>query len=201
MHTPSPIPPPDPAFSEGEIPEGLTAAQVAAEYRRRELIAVAAASPLPGPMLEAFRNQPVEVAGIKLRPLVARDIATLKELGSPFIEHLLELSRPVDQRKETPWTDEQAFESIYLFTVPSKVAVQLIRTGRAAYNAAAADLCGDLTVAALVELTQAVTALILASFATSVNYAPVKSGNTETFTPPPPRPATASGGGSNTLAA
>ena len=116
---------------------GLTEGQIAAHYARLERQETAAAAPLPGPLADAFSSLQTEIAGIRLRPLVARDLALLRDLDSPLLAQFREFTKPAAERAVTPYTDEQAWEMVYLLAVPSRHARATLAQGRPAFRQAA----------------------------------------------------------------
>ena len=111
----------------------------------------------------AMGATPMPIAGIKLRTFTTRDMAILRQLNSPILARLQGQSAANGEGAELPVELDNAFDAIFLLSVPSKEAAALLAKGLPAYREAAEDTCGQLSVAAVYALFQAVVSRIIAS--------------------------------------
>ena len=191
-----------PATEDGRTPHsaldesGLPAAQVAAFARSLEIQSAAAADPLPGPLADAFAPNLEPIAGISLRPVVARDLALLRQLDSPLVRQLAQWRKPAGERAEVQCTEEEGWEIIYQFSRPARQAAADLACGRTHFTRLATEFAADLSLGAVSQLCARAAHNLIASFATAVRYdAKPQEGATEVFTAPPATPKTASAGG------
>lgn len=175
----------------------LTEAQIAAHEARMAVRQEAAATPLPGPTLEAFSPDPVSFLGREFRQMVAYDLAILEKLNSPLYRHLLEMEKPEEERVQVKFAQDDIWDLVFLFTRPVGEANAVLRKGREAFHEAAMSEFGytaPLGSLAVAEL--AVTNHFAKAFATAVGYrAPTSSTDGKVFTMPPESQATGSVGG------
>jgi len=186
----------------------------------------AAASPLPGPLREAFAAEPPSLHGFTLQPVTMGLHPILVRLGSPLLEVIRilreELTRDDGADESTPdlaaaartarlsraqsrlatevkAEEEALVETVYAFTRPIAEIRALLNKGRDLFRETALRAIADrLHPAQFGELQQLVSRHYAASFATALPYqAPRGPDDGRTvFTPPPARPTMASAGGS-----
>lgn len=78
----------------------------------------ASADPMPGPLIRAFCEGPIEVAGVTVFPVVPRYFQALRALNSPLISMLQDVVQ--SGKIDTELTDEQAWEICWIFTHSGK---------------------------------------------------------------------------------
>lgn len=76
----------------------------------------AAATPAPGPVLAAFTAGPISVGNFSIRPVVASDWIIFQQIKSPWLEMALESTKPEGSQEETPWTEQDTWDSVWQFT-------------------------------------------------------------------------------------
>lgn len=180
---------------------------------RRELIAEAHATPLPGPLLEAFAHVPEVIAGLRVRPLVHYDLVILQRLKSPLLEQLRKAvdkggdkvggdkvgEDKVGDKGKTEFSEEQGYEMILQFTMPAREAAALAAKGPQAFREAALERIGlKLGPVAVGLLVQAVEREFVRAFSTAIEYGPGEAGGVEgavTFQQPPAAPRTTGSAG------
>jgi hypothetical protein len=187
------------------------AAEAAARTRHLQKAATAAVDPLPGPLLDAFTTGPQTVAGFSIRPLVHYDFVILRQLNSPLIAQLQATAAaqatPGAPPPRTPFTDQDAYEVIYLLTRPCREAAAMLAQGAERYRAVSAEsigmVVGPVDMALLV---RAIEREVVRAFSTALSYEPRESNppdGTQVFPQPPAphSPTTALAGGSMSSAA
>lgn len=207
--TPSPDLPPG-------IPPGISASDLAAAARRRDLAAQAAATPFPGPLLAAFSPPSRSICGLKLLPVVASHLLFLQQIESPLLavanitarfqddpaarDHAIaELVAPRPSESDAQAAArlaQQTFESLFIFITPPDQVRDLLRKGRSIFTEAALTATADrLPVTALPDVQRIIAEHLGAAFATAVEYAapPAPDGS---FTSAPAETPTASAGAS-----
>ncbi|MDB6112983.1 MAG: hypothetical protein JWR69_4733 [Pedosphaera sp.] len=90
-----------------------------------------------------FAALALERAGIALRPFVALDIPLLCELQSPLIDCALECCKPQRQRGIVHFTQDEAYEGIYQFSVSVERVRLELNTSRDHFRAQAVLAIGD----------------------------------------------------------
>lgn len=171
------------------------AAQHARKARQAAARAAATADPLPGPLAGVFGHVPATIAGLTVRPLVHYDFVILRQIGSPLIDQL-KLTEP----GQTPFSEVQGYEMVFLFTRPVREAAAIAARGPEAFRAAAIETIGmALGPVEVALLIRAVEAEFVRAFSTAVSYgAPAPGADGTVFTPPPAGPKTGLAGGSTT---
>lgn len=191
-----------------QIARDAEANQVNSVHVRR-----ANAEAFPGPLAQAFAEDPPNLHGFKLRPVVAADFILLRKLGSPLYKQTQALTEHAGKIKsgllpegtpmpKTDFEDEEAFEMIYQFTIPIHQARSELNKGRDYFRECALRAVADkLNPMHVPDLVTGIVNNFLATFATVIEHAPpAKEGGTEivNFPAPPAAKATASAGGLNT---
>lgn len=209
-----------------ELPYPGFAREKAALDARVALATRAGATPLPGPLREAFAGDPPSLHGFTLQPVTMGLHPLLVKLNSPLLEIVRimreALSDGIDGDKdltpeeataaraarlikahrriaaEVKAEDETMVETVFAFVTPITDLRQILAKGRDVFREAALRAVGDkLHPVQFAELQQAVGAHYAASFATALQYEAAKSGEDGTvFTVPPAMPTTALAGGS-----
>lgn len=189
-----PFPSPQPS-PKGEGVEGMTERQIEEAERRIQAKFEANATPLPGPLLDAFLLEPVKAAGLTLQPVVAYHVTMLQAIGSPIFR---KSSLPAELREEVAISHDDVYECIYLFTRPIVECRAALRKGRECFREAAIQATGDkLPPSAIMDLERAVIENLTRAFSTHVAHEEA-SGEGEpgtVFTRPPAEPMTGSAGG------
>lgn len=175
---------------------GLTAEQLAAHEQRIEARQAAAGDPLPGPLLDAFFPAAMKVAGLELRPVVAYDLTFLKKIDSPLYRYLLELEKPLEERKVVAFEDDDIWEILFVLTRPPAEVARVLRQGREVFRAEALAVTAYVLPMVSRPLAEkAITEHFASAFATSVGYSPTPTEGGQVFTmPPAARPMGSAGG-------
>lgn len=168
-------------------PDGITEAQVAEHERELRARAVAHATPLPGPLADAFAGRPPRVGPHQLRDVMLDDFCLLQELGSPLAE-LMSAPRP----NVPDLTLAQLRELVFLWTRPLEEAEALLAQGPAAWQKAVARFRLGVRLADLPRIVEAVAANIARAFSTKITYGKEKTGNFSS--PAGPNPTGSAGG-------
>lgn len=185
------------------------AAEAARHEARGAILSEANATPLPGPLLDAFAHVPEEIGGLKIRALVHYDFVLLKKLGSPLLDQLKRGAKSVqDQTAEpqqtTTFSDEQSYEMILQFSRPIEAAAALVEKGVAHFRTTAIREIGmKLGPVESALLVKAIEKEFIRAFSTVIKYVardPGGSGEGAVFTQPPVVPKTDPAGGSTTSA-
>ncbi len=87
----------------------------------------ASADPLPGPLVRAFCEGPIEVAGVTVFPVVPRYFQALRALNSPLISMLQDVVQ--SGKIDTELSDEQAWEICWIFTHTGKQVREAMTKG------------------------------------------------------------------------
>lgn len=176
--------------------------------RKRERdanIAHAGATPLPGPLAEAFASGPVKIGDYTIREFVPMDAAILRRLNSPFYQQIIETLKPKEERRPTPTEDSDEWVVIFLFTRSCLEAERVLDLGVAEFQRQARAAFAHnprLNLALYNDLYQACAARVVRAFSTALHYrASTPEADSTVFTTPPAEPTTASVGGSTTSAA
>lgn len=103
----------------------------------------AASDPLPGPLSAAFISDSIEVAGMRVRKLVASDYVVFKFLDSPILRQLLELAKPEDAREDVIANDTEEWEMVWQFTNNPRKVRDAMAKGREFFSKSATDEVGD----------------------------------------------------------
>lgn len=202
------------------LAEAEAAAREAAEVARYEARAEARekanADPLPGPLLDAFLAPEAVAAGLRLQPIVAYHLVLLRALDSPLLRLLAELGKPEAERREPEYSDDELFETLFVFTrpiaevrtalcppeaealpgVPRDQVAAAKRRARVAFRQLALEsIAYRLPTGDIDKVRDAVIYHFLKSLATQVAYEAPPSGDGTVFTPPPAGPRTGSAGG------
>jgi hypothetical protein len=158
---------------------------------------VAAADPLPGPLVDAFTPCDIEVEGYTVRPLVAYDWAIMKKLNSPIYRQMLEVMQNGEKAKEVSNEPEEMWDMIFLLTRTCSEADSFFKKGVEAFRDQAKKEIGfKMNLAEVARLADACTQQIYAHMQTMVSYAAKEEeGEVKTFPQAEQIPATASAGG------
>lgn len=198
---------PDTELDASQLAE-LAALQANSVHTRR-----ANAEPFPGPLAQAFAEDPPNLHGFKLRPIVASDFILLRKLNSPLHKRTQAIAEHAQKIKaglvpedaplpKTDFEEEEAYEMIYQFTVPVSQARAELNKGREYFRECALRAVADkLDPLHITDVVAGVVRNFLATFATVIEHAaPKKEGGGEVvnFPAPPAAKATGSAGGSNT---
>jgi hypothetical protein len=183
------------------------AEDLARQARRHEALAAAHATPLPGPLADAFAHIPKTIAGLTVRPCVHYDFIILQQLKSPLLDLIKQAASPGGDGSARPAievSDDQSYELIFQFTRPVREMAALVAQGPGKFRARAREEIGyTLGPVEVGLLAKAVSDEIVRAFSTVVKYTrpSSESEGATVFTPPPASPMTASAGGSATSAA
>lgn len=204
---------PAPASARDQAPElypGM-AAELARRDTRDRTWSAASVTPLPGPLADAFDPATTTVTDLQGHPITIRpfchyDFLLLQKLNSPLLHQLRAAAtrREGDPDPSTPFSDEDAYELVFQFSMPAREAAAAFAKGRQSFRQAALERigfsCGIVEVNLLV---QAVIAELRRAFSTAIRYTASSASSAESgtvFFQPPPIQTTASAGGSTTSA-
>ena len=139
---------------------------------RREASARAAATPLPGPLADAFAIAPEIVVGkYKVRAFLECDFEFLKALEHPLYEILIDLWQNTQTSKNDFYPRGQlGWEICYLFTHSADEVETLLKSGVQAFKDAAKAEFGRMPTAAIAALNKAANQQCLLAFRTTINY-------------------------------
>ncbi len=180
-----------------ELPDGITAEQLARHVARQEGIVRANAEPMPGPLNDAFNPVVPVFCGLTLREVVPTDMGLLKRLDSPLFREMAQLAKPPEERSTLTYEDDEIWELLYLFTRPARAARATLAIGRPAFREAALAFADALPVAAIglkQQLLAIINQLWMRAFSTLIEYAPPPAAD-GSFPLPPAQPTTGSVGG------
>jgi hypothetical protein len=183
---------------------GLTYAEIERESRRRLSVVEANTDPLPGSLAQAFPARCIRVGSFAVRPVVGVDMVILRHLDSPLLRQMAEARKPVEDRQQTQFTDQDGWEMALQFLAdPARVEAEVSR-GREHFAALARDLVGlRMNPIIIGMIVDAVAEQFRSCFATAVQFAANTQGDAEAspfFTKPPAYPTTAPAGGCSTSA-
>ena len=191
IRVPSSALPPDPAVWQPS-PE-----QVAQNTREQTARSLAHATPLPGPLREAFAAKPPKIGRLQLRDITLDDLLWLEDLEHPMAKFIPGIV--AGEVKEPPMSLPQIREVLFLWSQPPDAIEKLMDTGPDAFRAAARKVRLGASVGLMdPKLGEALGQLIARAFSTLVQHGPDKEGGT--FPPPPASPMTASAGASKSSA-
>lgn len=148
------------------------AAKISETVERREASERAAATPLPGPLADAFSIAPeIKVGNYKVRAFLECDFEFLKALEHPLYEILIDLW----QNTKTATHDffprgQHGWEICYLFTHAADEVEALLKAGAQAFKDAAKKEFGRMPTAAIAALNKAANQQCLIAFSTTINY-------------------------------
>lgn len=177
----------------------------------RELAtAVAHATPLPGPLLEAFAQPALRAAGLTFAPLTAYHLVLLQQIDAPIIRKMQAAAEWRARQEGGETADEPQitseveaiYEQIFLLTRPSREGRAALAAGRAAFREAALAAVADTLPAdprVLAGVVEAAELHFVRAMSTRVEYGAPVEGQGEVFTTQPALP-TGSVGGSATSA-
>lgn len=188
------------------------------ELEREDRATSAAKSlPAPGPLLAAFRREPVPAPGLPgrtLRPITMGDVITLQWLNSPLIQlrqviaanagkSEAELRAVIDA--EVKFDEQQIAEAAFVLLESSAIVNRAIGHGRDGFALLARNNVLDaIAPVDMQPLLLAAFSVFTAGFATRVEFAaPPRTdgdGAAGNFPKPPPTPMMDSAGGSTFLA-
>ena len=146
--------------------------KIAETQERNEAAERAAATPLPGPLADAFAIAPdVPCGTYKVRPFLECDFEFLKALEHPLYEILIDLW----QNTKTATHDffprgQQGWEICYLFTHTVDEVEALLKNGAQALKDSAKKEFGKMPTAAIAALNKAANQQCLVAFSTTINY-------------------------------
>lgn len=104
----------------------------------------ASASPLPGPLFDAFASEHViQVGEIKVRKIVSNDWPIFEKLQSPLIELTKEKAQNDGGAVDLTVTNEQECEMVWQFTHTPRECRELMAEGREAFRERAVLEVGD----------------------------------------------------------
>jgi hypothetical protein len=156
------IPLESPAAGEG-------VAQIA---ERREAAARAAATPLPGPLADAFAIAPeIPVGNYKVRAFLECDFEFLKALEHPLYEILIDLWTGTKDSKNDYFPRGQlGWDICFMFTHSADEVETLLKQGKSAFEDAAKTEFSRLPGAAIVKIHSAAKDQCLIAFSTLVQH-------------------------------
>ena len=151
---------------------GAALSVVAATTEKQEAVSRAAATPLPGPLADAFAIAPeITVGKYKVRAFLECDFEFLKELEHPLYEILIDLWQNTKTAKNDFFPRGQhGWEICYLFTHSVDEVEALLKTGVQAFKDAAKAEFGKLPTAAIAALNKAANQQCLVAFSTMISY-------------------------------
>jgi hypothetical protein len=186
---------------------------------RQGRLAAAQATPLPGPLAEAFADGKRKVCGFEMLPVVAAHMVILQQIGSPMLKlariflqtkelteaerekRILEetekdrLARGETEGESAARLDVETVETFFVFITPPAEMRRLLLKGRPTFREAAMERVMDrLAPIELAELRVAVGAHFASAFATRVEYEAPPSDD-GSFPSPPAKPMMGSVGG------
>jgi hypothetical protein len=152
--------------------EAGAAAKVADTQERREAAARAAATPLPGPLADAFAIAPeITVGKYKVRAFLECDFEFLKALEHPLYEILIDLWTGTKESKNDYFPRGQyGWDVCFLFTHSADDVEALLKQGKSAFQDAAKAEFSRLPGAAIVKIHSAAKDQCLVAFSTLVQH-------------------------------
>ncbi len=132
----------------------------------------ALATPLPGPLSDAFLNDAIDVGGgYKVRRFVASDWPLLQWLDSPFYRLILEAQKEVANQDPIKCSDEEEWEACWQFTHLPKQCRELKSKGRETFRTKATEEMADSISPLLAKkMVAAISQQIFNSFSTAIKY-------------------------------
>lgn len=94
----------------------------------------AAATPLPGPLANAFGPGTIEVCGVKVRKFMAADWEIFQMIKSPVLDMVLEWEKPEGARDAITSSNTQEWEMVYQFTHSCAEVYALVEKDREAFH-------------------------------------------------------------------
>lgn len=160
-----------------DLSAGITDEQIE-KYLARKAQAEATrrvgATPLPGPLLDAFDPPTVVIAGLTMLPITAGHIAILQRIDSPLLRAVERMQSPGDATAKDDDDEagiEGTVETLYVFATEPRELRQTIAKGRELFREAAMQAVGDgLPLRLVGEVTRALGEYFARSFATSIEY-------------------------------
>ena len=152
---------------EPEIQEKIVAQNLREEANRR-----AAATPLPGPLADAFLKDAIQVdENVFVRRIVASDWSLLQWMDSPLYRMFLELQKDEPLREEIKYTDEEEWEMCWQFTHSPKECRVLREKGREVFRATCTEQIGDNVLMGVQKaIVAAISKQVVACFGTKVGF-------------------------------
>ncbi len=186
-------------------PEEVAAVEASPEYQsrmaahaRRETEALAAqTTALPGALKDAFPAQPVTVGPLTLVEMTPSHRLLLEQIDSPFIRHLRELAKPVEDRVAVSYDGAEVFEALFVLTRQPRESRQALAAGRQGFRETALAATADqLGMADEPKVLDAIVEIFRRAFAPQVGItaATTQEGEEQNFTSPPPEPTALAGG-------
>jgi hypothetical protein len=167
-----------------------------AEYNN--IVRESAADPAPGPLARALLPDPIVVEGISLRPLVASDFVVLKRLDNALHHLVRELAKPIPERKQPPFPEEDVIEASFLLATPPQIARTALASGREIYRESAMRFGDKLNPLSIGLFRDALVNSLVRSTETWLAYHAPEPKEGEVFTPTQlGAPTTVSAGSSN----
>ncbi len=132
----------------------------------------AAATPLPGPLADAFLSDSIQITEtMSVRRVVASDWKILQWLDSPIFRTMLELQKDESIRDEVPTLPEEAWEMCWQFTHTPKQCRELMAKGRETFrNTSAEDMADKESLTIINKAVAAIISQVIRSFDTKVDF-------------------------------
>ena len=146
---------------------------------REEANRRAAATPLPGPLADAFLTDAIQVSeNLFVRRVVASDWSILQWLDSPIYKMILEIQKDESLREVISYADDEEWEMVWQFTHTPKEVRALKAKGRTVFKETCADEIGDkYSLAITKKAVEAISKQILASFDTKIGFGDSESSD------------------------
>jgi hypothetical protein len=192
--------------------------EILTRLQREYDLAIARATPLPGPLRGAFAGEPPACCGLTFQPVNAWLLAILTRLNSPLLDIIQLYRAHAPEFAEASTDDEKAavdkklaaavarikvpaeavIETVFAFVTDVEKCQELLDAGTFRKSALAA-IGKKFHPAQLAKIEAAIGRHFAGSYATALELeSRPDTGQPPGFTPPPPAPpATASAGGSN----